>query len=142
MPVVVRGTRIGRLPLLAVAPAFPISPELQARGLFRYNTSERQVFTLEGERESTDAVIKLNGWPHMTRVEEIRYEPTFSSIFYFQYLFSDHCIFILFMHVCIKNDEATKLYMKIFFLFDHGYFFCDFFYHGYLHTLNGLQTVK
>ena len=87
--VVVRGTRIGRLPLLAVAPAFSISPELQARGLFRYNTSERQVFTLEGERESTDAVIKLNGWPHMTRVEEIRYEPTFSSIFYFQYLFSE-----------------------------------------------------
>ena len=87
-------------------------------------------------------MIKLNGWPHMTRVEEIRYEPTFSSIFYFQYLFSDHCIFILFMHVCIKNDEATKLYMKIFFLFDHGYFFCDLFDHGYLHTLNGLQTVK
>ena len=31
----VRGTRAGRLPLLAVAPAVPISPGLQVRGPFR-----------------------------------------------------------------------------------------------------------
>jgi len=35
MVVDVRGTRVGRLPLLAIAPAVPISPGLQVRGPFR-----------------------------------------------------------------------------------------------------------
>jgi len=67
----VRGTRAGRLPLLAVAPAVPISPGLPSERAVPIEMRDRSKSGLRSVRESTDAMIELNGWPHMSRVEEI-----------------------------------------------------------------------